>query len=100
MIRFSPQTPSEVTDSLVSALTLVSSPRFLGPALATRYILPTITLKTGNIGYKRTTFMLSYPDGILSPSLLNRHSIQSISKSISSYSHSHSSIHYTRSNSL
>lgn len=59
----SPQTPTEVSECLVSALTLVSSPRFLGPALTTRYILPTVTVKTGNIGFKRTAFMRAFPEG-------------------------------------
>lgn len=61
----SPQTPTEVSECLVSALTLVSSPRFLGPALTTRYILPTVTVKTGNIGFKRTAFMRAFPEDTL-----------------------------------
>lgn len=58
-----PQTPRDVSDRLVSALTLISSPRFLGSALTTRYILPTLTVKTGNINYKRTVSMQEYPAG-------------------------------------
>lgn len=58
-----PQTPREVSDRLVGALTLISSPRFLGPALTTRYILPTLTVKTGNVNYKRTVSMQEYPAG-------------------------------------
>ena len=58
-----PQTPRDVSDRLVGALTLISSPRFLGSALTTRYILPTLTVKTGNINYKRTVSMQEYPAG-------------------------------------
>ena len=53
----SSQTSPEVAEVLVDAMTLLSSPRLLGSALSTRYLLPTLTVKTGSITYKRVDLM-------------------------------------------
>lgn len=59
----SSQTPSNVAEALVDAMTLLSSPRLLGTSLSTRYLLPTLSVKTGSITYKRTEFMKEWSEG-------------------------------------
>lgn len=67
----SPQTPQTVLNTLVDAMTLLSSPRLLGAALTTRYLLPTLTVKTGSITYKRVDFMKEWSSGIFINLLLS-----------------------------
>lgn len=59
----SSQTPLDVAAALVDAMTLLSSPRLLGASLTTRYLLPTLTVKTGSITYKRVHFMKEWTPG-------------------------------------
>ena len=56
-LLLSNQTPSSIQDHLVTTISFLSSPRLLGPALSTRYLLPTLTVKTGSITFKRSDTM-------------------------------------------
>ena len=56
-LLLSNQTPSSIQDHLVTTISFLSSPRLLGPALTTRYLLPTLTVKTGSITFKRSDTM-------------------------------------------
>lgn len=62
-LLLSSQTPAAVVNSLVDAMSLLSSPRLLGAALSTRYLLPTLSVKTGSITYKRVDYMKEWPTG-------------------------------------
>lgn len=62
-LLLSNQTPSATQDVLVTAISFLSSPRLLGPALTTRYLLPTLTVKTGSITFKRSDTMRPWTEG-------------------------------------
>ena len=66
-LLLSNQTPSSMQDHLVTTISFLSSPRLLGPALTTRYLLPTLTVKTGSITFKRSDTMRSWSES--TPSL-------------------------------
>lgn len=48
-----------ITDSIA----YLSSPLLLGASLTTRYVLPTLTVKTGSITFKRTEYMKKWGEG-------------------------------------
>ena len=66
-LLLSNQTPSSIQDHLVTTISFLSSPRLLGPALTTRYLLPTLTVKTGSITFKRSDTMRPWSES--TPSL-------------------------------
>ena len=51
------QTPERVAAAIGNSLAYLASPPLLGATLTTRYILPTLTLKTGSVTFKRTELM-------------------------------------------
>ena len=64
-LLLSNQTPSSTQDHLITTISFLSSPRLLGPALTTRYLLPTLTVKTGSITFKRSDTMRPWSESTL-----------------------------------
>ena len=63
MSRLNSQTPEKVSAAICDSLAYLASPPLLGATLATRYILPTLTLKTGSVTFKRTDLMKRWGEG-------------------------------------
>ena len=63
MTRLNTQTPEKVAAAICNSLAYLASPSLLGATLTTRYILPTLTLKTGSVTFKRTEFMKRWGEG-------------------------------------
>lgn len=63
MTRLNSQTPERVATAIGNSLAYLASPPLLGATLTTRYILPTLTLKTGSVTFKRTELMKRWGEG-------------------------------------
>ena len=62
MNRLNSQTPSAVSAAITDSIAYLASP-LLGASLTTRYVLPTLTVKTGSITFKRTEYMKKWGEG-------------------------------------
>ena len=51
MNRLNSQTPSAVSAAITDSIAYLASPLLLGASLTTRYVLPTLTVKTGSITF-------------------------------------------------
>ena len=63
MNRLNSQTPSAVSAAITDSIAYLVSPLLLGASLTTRYVLPTLTVKTGSITFKRTEYMKKWGEG-------------------------------------
>ena len=63
MNRLNSPTPSAVSAAITDSIAYLASPLLLGASLTTRYVLPTLTVKTGSITFKRTEYMKKWGEG-------------------------------------